>query len=93
MALHPLADLTAEEVVRVANLVRALHPGSQLTFKAITLEEPDKTLTVRYLEAEHAGRSAPRPSRIAFAAYYIRGVVSLWREGRRSGCVMRDGWC
>ncbi|EFX05222.1 copper amine oxidase [Grosmannia clavigera kw1407] len=78
MAVHPLADLTAEEVVQAANLIRAQHPGAQLAFKAITLEEPDKALTLQYLEAEHAGRSVLPPKRIAFAAYYIRKTTDFF---------------
>ncbi len=77
MATHPLADLTVDEIGRVRNLVQEKHPRTLLSFKAITLEEPNKGLMLEYLEAEHAGKSAPYPNRIAYCAYYFRGTVSM----------------
>jgi primary-amine oxidase len=75
MAPHPLADLTAAEIVQARSLIQGLHPRTTLSFKAITLEEPEKNSMVKYLEAEHAGVRLSPPPRIAYCAYYIRGTV------------------
>lgn len=74
--MHPFADLTAAEIDRARSIVQAKHPRKLLSFKAITLEEPDKQLMLQYLVAEHAGASATCPDRIAYCAYYLRGTVS-----------------
>ncbi len=75
MAAHPFDDLTPEEIVQVRNLVQDKHPGVLLSFKAITLEEPDKKLMLEYLKAEHAGKTTPFVNRVAFTSFYIRRTV------------------
>ncbi|KAI5459688.1 copper amine oxidase [Mariannaea sp. PMI_226] len=76
MALHPFADLTAEEIKRSRDVVQSLHPRVLLSFKAITLEEPDKGRMVGYLEATHraGSNSITPPPRVAYCAYYLRGT-------------------
>lgn len=74
---HPLAQLTADEIKQSANLVRRVTGDDiELIFKAITLKEPDKTLILEYLEAEHSGASAlPHLDRFGFVVYYKKGGV------------------
>jgi Cu2+-containing amine oxidase len=75
---HPLAPLTALEITTTASLLRGLFPdGTDLHFKSITLEEPDKKDVIPYLEAERAGEPASRITRRAFACYYIRRTVRI----------------
>jgi primary-amine oxidase len=80
MAPHPFADLTSKEVTKSRHLVQALHPRVLLSFKAITLEEPDKDRMVEFLEAEHTAglNTVASPPRVAYCAYYLRGTVSTW---------------
>lgn len=76
MALHPFADLSTNEIEQARKLVQELHPQTLLSFKAITLEEPEKSCMIDYLEAEHSGSSRPTaPQRVAYCVYYIRGTV------------------
>lgn len=75
MAPHPFEDLTAGEITRAAQLVQSMHNGTVLSFKAITLEEPDKALMLKFLDAEHKGRKVETPPRVAYCAYYFRGTV------------------
>lgn len=75
MPAHPLLDLTATEVKQAAALIRQLHRGQELAFKAITLEEPPKELVVQYFKAQENGTTHPYIPRIAFAAYYFKGTV------------------
>ncbi|KAL1883762.1 hypothetical protein Plec18167_002770 [Paecilomyces lecythidis] len=74
MSAHPLLDLTATEVKQAAALIRQLHRGQELAFKAITLEEPPKELVVQYFKAQENGTTHPYIPRIAFAAYYFKGT-------------------
>lgn len=73
--MHPLLDLTAEEIERASGLVRKLHREQPLVFKAVTLEEPKKDLVLQYLKAEENGLSLPDIPRMVFAAYYLKGTV------------------
>lgn len=74
---HPLSPLSATEITRSADLIKGLYPAkTNLHFKAITLEEPEKAQLVPYLEAEHNGRRVPKIDRKAFVCYYIRNTVS-----------------
>lgn len=73
--MHPLVDLTAEEIERAAGLVRKLHREQPLVFKAVTLEEPQKHLVLEYLKAERNGSKVPSVPRLAFTAYYLKGTV------------------
>ena len=73
---HPLSPLTASEITRSSGLIRALYPTkTNLQFKAVTLEEPEKAQLVPYLEAERNGSYVPRIDRKAFVNYYIRNTV------------------
>ncbi|OTB08229.1 hypothetical protein M426DRAFT_317341 [Hypoxylon sp. CI-4A] len=78
MAQHPFADLNADEIKRARDLIQAEHPRTKLSFKAITLDEPDKQLMKQFLEAEHAGQTAPAPDRIAYCPYYLRGTSTFF---------------
>ncbi|KAI1390612.1 copper amine oxidase [Hypoxylon trugodes] len=78
MAQHPFADLTAAEIIEARDLIQAQHPRTILSFKAITLDEPDKKLMKQFLEAEHAGQKAPAPDRIAYCPYYLRGTTTFF---------------
>ena len=74
---HPLCPITATEIKRSADLVRSLYPAkTDLRFKAITLEEPEKAQLVPYLDAEHNGARLPHIDRKIFVCYYIRNTVS-----------------
>lgn len=75
MALHPFQDLTAEEIKLCRTLVNDLHPNFKLVFKTITLEEPPKSVMIKYLQAEHDCKVASAPLRIAYCAYYLKGSV------------------
>lgn len=80
-ALHPLSPITAAEITQSRDLIRALYPSAtNLQFKAISLEEPEKAQLVPYLEAEHSGDRLPRIDRKAFVCYYIRNTVSQDRS-------------
>ncbi|KAF7548687.1 hypothetical protein G7046_g8593 [Stylonectria norvegica] len=78
MAAHPFADLSSDEIKRARNLIQAAYPRILLSFKAITLEEPDKALMIDYLQAEHEKRLSPAPDRLAFCAYYVRGTSDFF---------------
>ena len=74
---HPLNPVTASEIVNAANIVRSKFPENvNLHFKAITLEEPSKSVLVPYLQAEHDGGHLPWIDRKIFISYYIRNTVS-----------------
>lgn len=77
MAPHPFEDLTAAEITRAAQLVQSMHNGVVLSFKAITLEEPDKPTMLKFLDQEHKKNRVEVPPRIAYVAYYFRGTVCL----------------
>lgn len=76
---HPLTPLSSVEIVSAAGIIRSLYPANtSLLFKAVTLQEPEKAATLKYLDAEHAGTALPTGiDRKAFIAYYIRNTVSL----------------
>ena len=78
VASHPLSPLTASEITTCADLIRGLYPSkTNLQFKAITLEEPEKAQTIPFLEAEHRGGRTTSIDRKAFVNYYIRNTVSI----------------
>lgn len=77
MVNHPLSPLSASEINRSSQLIRALYPSQvNLHFKVVTLDEPKKALLIPYLDAEHDGRAVPSLDRKAFLCYYIRNTVS-----------------
>lgn len=71
--LHPFAPLSKDEITAAADLIRSQWPeGTDLQFKAVTLQEPAKAEAVPYLAAERSGESTQRIDRRAFINYYIR---------------------
>lgn len=91
-ATHPLAPLSGDEIKAASAIIQSSWPnGTNLHFKAVTLEEPPKAEVIPYLDAEHSG--APRPSirRKAFINYYIRNTVRplqwllLWSSEVQNG--------
>lgn len=75
---HPLAPLTANEITIAAGLVQRLWPnGTDLHYKAVTLEEPPKAQVLPYLEAEHGRGPLPPIQRKAFVNYYLRNTVCV----------------
>lgn len=75
-AVHPLAPLSGDEIKAASAIVQNAWPqGTNLHFKAVTLEEPPKAEVVPYLEAEHSGAPRPNIRRKAFVNYYIRNTV------------------
>jgi primary-amine oxidase len=76
VSLHPLAPLSASELQNAATIIKASWPAhTDLYFKVVTLQEPPKAEVLKYLEAEHSGKSLPSVSRKAFINYYIRNTV------------------
>lgn len=74
---HPLCPITAAEIEQSAHLIRSLYPAkTEFSFKALTLEEPDKAHLVPYLDAEHSGARLPHIDRKTFVCYYLRNTVS-----------------
>ncbi|KAI9049433.1 hypothetical protein LZ554_006466 [Drepanopeziza brunnea f. sp. 'monogermtubi'] len=75
---HPLGPLTAGEIKESAKLIRSLWPaGTDVQFKSITLQEPEKAKLVPFLAAEHAGKPTPTIERRAFVVYYLRNTNKL----------------
>ena len=73
---HPLGPLTAGEITESANLIRSIWPANtNVQFKSITLQEPNKADLVPFLAAEHAGQSTPTIERRSFVVYYLRNTV------------------
>ena len=73
---HPLSPLTSREIAKASALSKGLYPPhTDLQFKVVALEEPEKAQLVPYLEAEHAGRRPPSLDRRAFICYYLRHTV------------------
>ncbi|EOD50606.1 putative copper amine oxidase protein [Neofusicoccum parvum UCRNP2] len=72
-ATHPLAPLSGDEIKAASAIIQSAWPqGTNLHFKAVTLEEPPKAEVVPYLDAEHSGAPLPTLRRRAFINYYIR---------------------
>lgn len=75
---HPFAPLNSHEIQYAAQLTKGQWPvGTDLQFKAVTLEEPPKSEALPFLEAEHSGKTLQPPSRKAFVSYYLRRTVSF----------------
>jgi primary-amine oxidase len=73
---HPIAPLTASEITDSSRLIRELWPSStNLQFKVITLQEPNKAELLPFLAAEHEGRRPSPIERRSFVVYYIRNTV------------------
>ena len=72
---HPLDPLTPDEITKAAAILRAAYPpGSPITFKAITLDEPAKAAVVAYLDAEHRGAPLPIVPRTAYVVYVMKNT-------------------
>lgn len=70
---HPFAPLSRDELATASGLVQSQWPvGTDLQFKAVTLEEPAKVEAVPYLAALRNGDSPASIDRKAFVNYYIR---------------------
>lgn len=81
---HPIGQLTASEITESVKLIKSSWPaGTDIQFKAVTLEEPKKAELAPYLVAERKGDTLPVIERRSFVLYYIRNTVSVkWRRGR-----------
>lgn len=76
MAQHPIAPLTASEITDSSRLIRELWPSNtNLQFKVITLQEPNKAELLPFLAAAHEGRRPSLIERRSFVVYYIRNTV------------------
>jgi primary-amine oxidase len=74
---HPLGPLTAAEISESSRLIKGIWPSNtNIQFKSITLQEPNKADLIPFLAAEHAGKSTPTIERRSFVVYYIRNTVS-----------------
>lgn len=81
-SIHPLAPINAHEIQQAASLIKAQWPeGTDIHFKALTLEEPPKAETVPYLEAAFKGQNLPHIQRRVFVAYYLRNTVRIDKCG------------
>ncbi|KAK0114069.1 hypothetical protein ONS95_014308 [Cadophora gregata] len=75
---HPLGPLTAGEITESANIIKSIWPANtNIQFKSITLQEPNKADLVPFLAAEHAGQSTPTIERRSFIVYYLRNTNKL----------------
>jgi primary-amine oxidase len=74
---HPLGPLTASEISESSRLIKSIWPSNtNIQFKSITLQEPNKADLIPFLAAEHAGKTTPTIERRSFVVYYIRNTVS-----------------
>lgn len=100
MAPHPLDILSVEETAFARDIVAGLHPEAVLSFREIYLEEPPKGQLIEFLAAEHAGKDAARPHRLALVQYdviesdriphYHESVVDLDEQNRISHAVVDE---
>lgn len=71
--VHAFAPLSKDEIATASALIRSQWPeGTDLQFKAVTLQEPAKAEAVPYLAAQRSGQSSKSIDRRAFINYYIR---------------------
>ena len=74
--IHPLAPINADEIQSAVAIIKARWPAdTDLHFKAITLQEPNKAEAVPYFEAEFHGYDLPHLDRRVFVTYYLRQTV------------------
>jgi primary-amine oxidase len=74
MALHPLDDLSVDEMNLARKVVLEAHGEAVLVFREIYLAEPPKAQLLPYLDAENDGSltpDAPRPARQARCQYDV----------------------
>ncbi|CZT10634.1 related to peroxisomal amine oxidase (copper-containing) [Rhynchosporium agropyri] len=75
---HPLGPLTAHEITESAKIIKSSWPqNTNVQFKVITLQEPNKADLVPFLAAERAGKSTSTIERRSFVLYYIRNTNKL----------------
>ncbi|POS74741.1 copper amine oxidase 1 [Diaporthe helianthi] len=75
---HPLGPLTAGEISKSSDLIRAQWPeGTKFQFKIVTLLEPPKTELAPYLQAERAGQPVKPIDRKSQVVYYLRNTDKL----------------
>ncbi|KAL2063837.1 hypothetical protein VTL71DRAFT_4331 [Oculimacula yallundae] len=75
---HPLGPLTAREINESAKIIKSLWPeNTNVQFKVITLQEPNKADLVPFLAAERAEKSTPTIERRSFVVYYLRNTNKL----------------
>lgn len=89
-SVHPFAPVTKSEIENAAALVKAQWPqGTDLHFKAITLEEPLKAEMVKYLEAEFQGAQPQPIDRKVLVTYYLRMTVRMGhQDGSKRAMLM-----
>ncbi|RMJ13101.1 hypothetical protein BHE90_004937 [Fusarium euwallaceae] len=76
---HPLDPLSPAEIAVVATLVKSSQPEGAVHFKNITLVEPPKSETRRFLAAERKGATGSvKPTRRASTLFYHRRTVDLF---------------
>ncbi|KAJ9603955.1 hypothetical protein H2200_011477 [Cladophialophora chaetospira] len=98
MSPHPLDILSAAETNAARDLILSLHPNAVLSFREIFLEEPPKQQLIQFLTVEHAGKTAPAPTRRALVQYDVIGsdrvpefhesVINLDAQKRESQTVV-----
>lgn len=75
---HPLGPLTANEITNSSQLIKSLWPThTNIQFKSITLQEPNKAELIPFLAAEKTAQATPTIDRRSFVVYYIRNTVSI----------------
>jgi primary-amine oxidase len=71
--MHPFDPLDANEISRVALIVRPHFGSQEPNFRVITLQEPSKKEMVPFLDSEHAGHAADHaPMRCARVEVVVR---------------------
>lgn len=77
MAPHPFTTLSVEETKIARDVVLAQHPDAVVAFREIYLQEPEKELMKKYLEAERSAINGESPSvqvpRLAKCQYDVIG--------------------
>ncbi|TKX21593.1 copper amine oxidase-4 [Elsinoe australis] len=77
-APHIFAPLSGDEIKNAAALVAGAWPnGTEIYYRAVTLEEPLKVDAIKYLEAEHSGNALPSIDRKAYVNYNIVNTDKL----------------
>lgn len=77
MAPHPFTTLSVEETKVARDVILAQHPDAVVAFREIYLQEPEKELMKKYLEAERSAINGELPAvsvpRLAKCQYDIIG--------------------
>ncbi|WWD20968.1 hypothetical protein CI109_105447 [Kwoniella shandongensis] len=75
--IHPLDQITVEEIDRACNIAKKNRPNQHLWIKVCTLREPPKALLAPYLEAERRGEQPARPARLADVLFFVLETKEL----------------